>query len=380
MLVTVTLNENQLRAHLEPLVALQEVGSVLLVSDRPAPPIAKLRYVMPPPALVRVAGRAGAKLLVCLVLARRERPHWAVGLNLVPHGINAMLAAKVAGGQSLFHMIGGPREILGGGWCSDNAVLGRLPRPVQVLERLLFRLVRACDFVAVMGTRARRLLIERGMAADRVVPIPASVDESRFHPRAVDGHDYDLITVSQLIPRKRLDDFVGAVARLRETRPGVRAAIVGRGSVEAHLRALSERLGVADAIDFLGFRADVEELYARSRVFVLTSRSEGLSISIAEAMASGLPVVVTDVGEVRDLVREGDNGHLFGVGDVDALVRLTAGLLGDPERRSSLGRRAAADARAVCGRERVRALYRGVLAGKPGPVVPDGLFEQAVAS
>ncbi|MCA1672992.1 MAG: glycosyltransferase, partial [Actinobacteria bacterium] len=293
------------------------------------------------------------------------RPHWTVGLNLVPHGINALLAAKVAGGRSLFHMIGGPREILGGGWCSDNAVLGRLPRPVPALERLLVRLVRACDFVAVMGTEARRLLIERGMAADRVVPIPASVDERRFHPRAADGQDYDLVTVSQLIPRKRLDDFVRAVARLRQTRPRLRAAIVGRGPVEADLRTLAERLGVGDAIDFLGFRGDVEELYARSRVFVLTSRSEGLSIAIAEAMASGLPVVVTDVGEVRDLVRDSENGHLFAVGDVDALVRLAAGLLDDPGRCSSLGRRAAADARAVCGPERVRALYRGLLAGRP---------------
>lgn len=346
-------------------MALEEVGSVVLVADRSAPEIAKLRCVVPPPALGRVAGRAGAKLLICLMLARRERPHWTVGLNLVPHGINAMLAAKVAGGRSLFHMIGGPREILGGGWCSDNAVLGRLPRPVPALERLLVRLVRTCDFVAVMGTEARRLLIERGMAADRVVPIPASVDERRFHPRAADGQDYDLVTVSQLIPRKRLDDFVRAVARLRQTRPRLRAAIVGRGPVEADLRTLAERLGVGDAIDFLGFRGDVEELYARSRVFVLTSRSEGLSIAIAEAMASGLPVVVTDVGEVRDLVRDSENGHLFAVGDVDALVRLAAGLLDDPGRCSSLGRRAAADARAVCGPERVRALYRGLLAGRP---------------
>ncbi len=338
---------------------------MVLVADRPAPEIAKLRCVVPPPTLGRVAGRGGAKLVICLMLARRERPHWTVGLNLVPHGINAMLAAKVAGGRSLFHMIGGPREILGGGWCSDNAVLGRLPRPVPALERLLVRLVRACDFVAVMGTEASRLLIERGMAADRVVPIPASVDERRFHPRAADGQDYDLVTVSQLIPRKRLDDFVRAVARLRETRPRLRAAIVGRGPVEADLRALAEHLGVGDAIDFLGFRDDVEELYARSRVFVLTSRSEGLSIAIAEAMASGLPVVVTDVGEIRDLVRDGENGHLFAVGDVGGLVRLAAGLLDDPGRCSSLGRRAAADARAVCGPERIRALYRGLLAGRP---------------
>lgn len=335
---------------------------MVLVADSPAPEIAKLRSVVPPPALVRVSGRAGAKLLVCLVLARRERPHWTLGFNLVPHGITAMLVARLTRGKSLFYMIGGPVEIDGGGWRSDNAVLQRLPRPVPLLERLLLRIVRACTAVAVMGQGARSLLIERGVAPNRVIAIPASVDEQRFHPRTDASVDYDLVTASQLIPRKRLEDLLRAFAALRAGRPHLRAAIVGSGPLELDLRMLAAQLGIAEAVDFLGFRRDVEDILARARVFVLTSAIEGLPIAITEAMASGLPVVVTDVGEVRDLVRDGENGYLVRVGDVDGLVDRVAKLLDDPALRRELAAAAAVDSVAFCGRERVAGLFASLFA------------------
>jgi glycosyltransferase involved in cell wall biosynthesis len=358
LLITVTLNENQLRSHLGPIVALEEVEAVTLVADVMPPPLRKLTAVVPPPLLVKLLGRAGAKLGVCLWLALRERPDWVMGYNLVPHGLNALIVGKVTRRKSLFHMIGGPIEIEGGGWESDNAVLGRLPRPLPWLERLLVRLVRACTVVATMGEDARGLLVGGGMSPDRVIAIPASVDENRFFPRPDSQRDYDLVTVSQLIPRKRVEDFLQVVALLRRDRPGLRAAIGGGGPLEDDLRRLAIRLGIEDAVDFLGFQAHIEDVYVRSRVFVLTSRYEGLSIAISEAMASGLPVVVTDVGEVRDLVHEGENGYLLPVGDIGSMASRVGQLLDDPARRESLAAAAAADARALSGRARVTRVYR----------------------
>lgn len=365
LLVTVTLNPNQLRAHLEPILLLPELGAVTLVADEAPPPMPKLRVVVPPPTLVRVLGRAGAKLVVCLVLAVRERPDWVFGYNLVPHGLTALFVGKLTRRKTLFHMIGGPVEIEGGGWQSDNAVLGRLPRPFLRLERGLLRLARAYTVVAVMGQGARRLLVAGGVPADRVIPIPASVDGIRFQPRPVEHREYALITVSQLIPRKRLEDFLEAVAQLRVERPWLRAAVVGTGPLRESLRTRAADLGIAGAVDFLGFRVDVEDLYSRSEIFVLTSRYEGLSIALTEAMASGLPAVVSDVGEARDVVVEGVNGHLFPVGDVSALVRHVSTLLENDERRRGFARAAARDVRAVAGIDRVTDLYRKLLGGGP---------------
>jgi len=362
LLVTVTLNPNQLRAHLEPITDLPEVGRVTLVADVAAPPMAKLRTVVPPPRLVRLFGRAGAKLLVALGIALRERPDWILAYNLVPHSLTALATGGVARARVYIHLIGGPREWEGGGFTSDNKVLGRLRRPVPTLERLLVWAIRRADIVAVMGSGARRDLIARGVRAERVAVVPASVDEARFGVQRPTTPRYDLVTASQLIPRKRLEDLLEATALLRKDRPGLRVAIAGRGALEAELRARARALGVEANVEFLGFVADVERLYADARVFVLPSRSEGLSIAMCEAMAVGIPVVSTDVGEARDVVVPGETGELVEVGDVAALARHASELLDHDARRAEMGRAASAAVRAHCSRARVREINRGLLA------------------
>jgi glycosyltransferase involved in cell wall biosynthesis len=364
VLVTVTFNPNQLRAHLEPILDLEEVGHATLIADVPGPELPKLRSVVPPRWLVRVVGRAAGKLLTGIVVALRERPEWILGYKLVPHGLNTVAIARLTGRRSLVHLIGGPAEWEGGGYRSDNAILDRLPRPVPLLERLLVALIGRADVVAVMGSEAQRDLVSHGVPARRVVVVPASVDQRRFRPAEASPRTYDIVTASQLIERKRIDDLLVATALLRARRPGLRVAIAGRGPLEDELRERAERLHVADAVDFLGFVPDLPSLYAASRVFVLTSRREGLSIALTEAMASGLPAVVTDVGEARDVLRPGVNGHLFDVGDVKALAGHVDGLLEDGDLWRRMSSAAARDARAVASRERIADLNRQILLGQ----------------
>lgn len=361
LLVTVTLNPNQLRAHLEPITDLDAVEHVTLVADVAGPPMPKLRTIVPPPLLTRVLGRAGGKFVVTLLVALRERPAWVLGYNLVPHGLTAMTIARLSRRRSLVHLIGGPREWEGGGWTSDNKVLGRLKRPVRAIERLLLGAIRRADAVAVMGSDARTQLIAEGCAPERVRVVPASVDVDRFSlPRAPEPR-YDVVCVSQLIARKRIEDLLAAVALLKRERPDLRVAIAGRGALEADLRAEARRLDLEENVEFLGFVGDVERLYAESAVFALPSRSEGLAIAMCEAMAAGVAVVVTDVGEVRDVVRPGENGEIVPVGDVDALAREIAAILDDDERREAMSRAARAAVVEHCSRERVTAINDGLL-------------------
>jgi len=354
-------HETQARAHFEPLLALDAIEEALLVADRPGPALEKLTTVVPPKLLMRVLGRAGAKLVVATWISARRRPDWIVCYSLVPHGLNSWLMGRLTGRRrSIYHMIGGPREWEGGGWTSDNRVVGRLPRPVRPIERFLLHVVSSFTFVVTMGEYGRRRLVEKGVSGDRVLAIPPSFDEKRFRPRE-GNRRYHLVTVGALIPRKRTSDFIEAVARLRADRPSLHAAIVGAGPLEAELRAQASSLGVADAVDFLGARADVDSIYADSEIFVLPSRDEGLSVAQIEAMASGLPAVVSDVGEASDLLDDGGNGFLYPAGDVDALVQRLAALVDDSELRSRMGAAAAHDARRHAGQERVTRLYARLL-------------------
>jgi glycosyltransferase involved in cell wall biosynthesis len=361
LLVTVTLNPNQIRAHLEPILALPEVAGVTLVADKPAPEMAKLTTIVPPRLLMRVLGRAGAKLVVCLLHARRNRPDWVAAYNLMPHGINVFLVGRLTGTKTLFHLIGGTEEWQGGGWDSDNRYLKRLPRPVAPLEKLFLALIRRYDAVVTMGTRSKRMLVDRGADPNRIHVIPASVDETRFQPVEDAEAVYDIVTVAQLIPRKRLQDLVAAVVELRHTRPDLKVAIVGIGPLEDELRATVDSAGLGDVVEFLGFRRDIEAIYRQSRLFVLTSAHEGLSIALSEAMASGLPAVVSDVSEAPDLVQNDRNGFRYPLGNVERLVECLSAVLDDERRRALFGRAAAEDAREVTGLQRAKERYRGLL-------------------
>jgi len=374
LLATVTLGPNQLRAHLEPILQLPEVEQITLVSDKPGPSMPKFRTVIPRPALVRLLGRAGAKLTTCLAVARKENPDWIVSYNLVPHTINARLVGLVLRRPVMCHIIGGPVEWQGGGWKSDNRVLGRLPRPIRMVEALLVRLIRGCDVIVVMGPQSQAALIERGVPPERVVIVPGGVDSQRFRRANGANPVYQLVTVGRLIPTKRTLDFVKAFARLMARRPDLKGAVLGDGPLEDAIRAEANRLGVDGAIEFLGFRHDIENVYAQSEIFVLTSRNEGLSLAMLEAMASGLTVVVSDVGEARVVVQDERSGYLFPVGDVDALVERLERLLDDAPLRARLGQAAEKEALRVAEYGRIAEAYRKILVEKKGPPAEGSVY------
>ena len=360
LLITVTLNPNQLRAHLEPITDLPEVEHVTLVADEPQPPMAKLRTVVPPRWLMRAVGRAAAKLLTGIAVSLRERPRWVIAYNVVPHAINALLIGRLTRRRVYVHAIGGPVEWEGGGYASDNKVLSRLPAPVPLLERFLLAVLRRCDVVAVMGSQARRALVGHGFVPERVVVLPASVDEKRF---ATGGEHrrWDLVTAVQLIRRKRVDEFLQTVANLRKEHPEIRAAVAGRGPLLEELQAEARRLGVADCVDFLGFVSDIASVYANARVFVLASQREGLSIAMTEAMAGGVPVVVSDIGEARDVVIHGENGFIYPLGDVAAMTSHVKTLLDDDALWARMSEAAVRAVRRSSDRATIRAINRDIL-------------------
>lgn len=143
---------------------------------------------------------------------------------------------------------------------------------------------------------------------------------------------------------KGVDRFLEIAPLILERVPDARFVIVGLGGDEEALRTRVERRGVADRVILPGYRDDIEVFYAMMSVSVLTSRSEGLSITLLESMAHGLPVVATDVGGNPELVEEGRTGFLVPLHDRREFADRVAELLEDPglrERMGSAGRRRA---------------------------------------
>ena len=317
-------------AHLGPLAASPFCAEVIMVATTPVPAIPKVTAVHPPRWLSRIAGNVGARLATFIWLALRLRPDTVGGFHLLINGLVAQLAARLSGARALYFCVGGPTEFAGGGYAGENAYFARLGTPDARVERMLLRAALAFDDIVTMGTGAAQYFRDREPAA-RIHTIGGAIDPHEFH-RADAPAEFDVVFVGRLVPIKRVDRLIGALALAAETLTGLRAVIVGDGPLRGELEALAEARGIRSSVTFAGRRDDVAAWLRRSRVFVLTSASEGVALSLMEAMMCGLPAVVPDVGDLRDVVDDGINGFVVSTPSERAFADAIVKVLHDPER------------------------------------------------
>jgi glycosyltransferase involved in cell wall biosynthesis len=118
--------------------------------------------------------------------------------------------------------------------------------------------------------------------------------------------------------------------------PDTYLVIAGQGEEEQKLKELAVELGTADKVTFIGLRFDLPEIYQLFDVFLLTSFSEGISVTLLEAMASGVSAVVTDVGGNREVVVEGVTGYMVPVDDDRLFAERASCLLMEPEKNMNM--------------------------------------------
>jgi len=211
------------------------------------------------------------------------------------------------------------------------------------------RLRRGFDAVVAQSAEIEQMLLDGGLPPGRVVAIPNPVDTRRFAPAAPDDRPalrrarwpqwpddaVIVLTASRLVADKGTATLLRAVAAADPALP-LRVVVAGDGPARADLERLAASLGLGARISFVGTVTDMAPLYRSSDVFALLSHYEAQSNALLEALATGLPVVVTGVGGM------GDSGRAIGAptvmpGDHGATGAALEALARDPERRAALG-------------------------------------------
>lgn len=318
LLVTAKLIPSLLERYLEPLDALDLIERIFVVRHEPAAErLSKVTNVSFGDAgtarnLVRM-GRAAEQVI------RKHRIDWILGFNPIPWGsVGWALGAR--------HRIPVSLSFIGLDFKHIQHPLGT---PFWIPAR-------TARIVTVTGERMKARLVRGGVRAERVHTLPHAVDVERFRPAVDIEADLDVIAVGQLIPRKRMDVLIDAVALLRDRGISVRAGILGKGPLDRELAERIEERRVADRVELLGYRTDVENALHRSRTFALVSDWEGVPFAMIEAMSAGLVPVVTDVGTIGEWVHDGVNGCIVPVGDVAALADALARLKADSAHHAAL--------------------------------------------
>jgi len=282
-------------------------------------------------------------------LFRSRRPAIVHGRNW--DGLDAMLPARLAGvpvrvqgehGRDMHDLDGSNRR---------QRWLRRLNRPFTT------------HYSTVSRDLAQYLQDAVGIAPESVTQIYNGVDTAVFHPGAAgrsplpglprqEGGRFVVGTVGRLAPVKDQASLIRACALLLRD-PIPQAAemclvIVGDGPMRDELSRVASEQGIADRVIFAGARSDVQEWLRAMDLFVLPSIAEGISNTVLEAMASGLPVVATGVGGNADLLEDGRTGFIVAPGKPEEIAECIGRYLRSPELLSVHGKAA---------RERVERLF-----------------------
>ncbi|MGZ8432248.1 MAG: glycosyltransferase [Candidatus Deferrimicrobiaceae bacterium] len=227
----------------------------------------------------------------------------------------------------------------------------------KILRRVLnWWLARRTPFILAGSDAIRDDIVKYdGVPSGKIHVIPYGVDAEQFHCALSRGEAREKLglpkerfivgTVGRLEEQKGQINLIDAAGRLSREGREVTLLIVGSGREEDRLREQAIREGIGDAVLFLGTRRDLSELFRAMDVFAFPSLWEGFPIALLSAMAAGLPVIVTPVGGVPEVVKDGINGLIVPAGDPTALAAAIWRVHEDPVGASVLGGAAEATVR-----------------------------------
>ena len=233
-------------------------------------------------------------------------------------------------------------KVMNSGYLNDLKLFRTLPRIVGASRMADY--IQRCSRIIALNQLAVAELREMGFATEQIVQIPNGVEVEEIQPKA----DYALSSPIRLIfagrlhKSKGIDKLFHALQLIQQQRPRLTwlLTLLGVGSLHSELVRLAEELNITSSVHFQGQAQDVIPFLRKSDIFVLPSRAEGISNALLEAMACGLPCVVTDNAGNRTIISQEQNGLLVPVDDSAALAEVILRCIDDKQLRERLGRTA----------------------------------------
>jgi glycosyltransferase EpsD len=216
------------------------------------------------------------------------------------------------------------------------------------IEKLLSRFT---DVLITINEEDYKLATNRRFKAGKIVFINGvGIDLNKFKPRTdikksnlrkkhnYNEEDYILIYVGELIHRKHQDLLIKAMKKAKDYIPNIKLLLVGDGILFGYYKKLISKLCVEKNVELLGYRKDISDLMSLADVAVSSSRLEGLPVNIMEAMATGLPLIVSNTRGNRDLVIHGKNGIVFELDNISEVKNAFVKLYKDKDLRLKYGK------------------------------------------
>lgn len=340
MLTGTFYSTNWINAHIAPLVASRHVKHVYMVSYNTDYVLADLTVLKPPTWLTRLCGTTCSRLLCFTYYGVKYHVDYLGGFHILFNGSVAVLLAKLLRCRSIYFSVGGITETLAAGK-TENKCFKFLDDKDDCLTKYICKIAANADVTITMGQGAKNFLQQNDVEAQKIHVISGAIDKQKFHPptQPVDKI-YDLVLTARLSKVKQVDLFLRILQHLKKEQVNCNALIIGDGPLLEVLKAYAQSLDLNDRVHFVGHQKDILDWLHQSKIYILTSRSEGLALSMLEGLKSGLPAIVPNVGDLSDVLIDGYNGALIEQHSIPDFAQRIRALLADPQLLTSYSRNA----------------------------------------
>ncbi|UCC38803.1 MAG: glycosyltransferase family 4 protein [Candidatus Aminicenantes bacterium] len=313
LLVFSGLSDEKLISKISPILSLEKIEKVYLVRNSSFS-FKKVISINPPFFLNILLIREIIKFLFGFYVCLFKKIDYVIGIFLFPHGIFAHVIGKIFKKPIIQLFVGKDVDLI-------------------TKHRNIFKsLLKNAKYIGVRGNNSKRILNEI-IKKEELFFIQRNVYSflNPPDPEAPRLKDIDIIYVAHFDDYKRIDVFLKVISRIKEKYPYIKAALVGKDVRKGRTfyEKMRKELGLEENIRFPGYVENVYSYLDQSKIFLMTSESEGLPMSMIEAMNAGLPCVVPNVGDISDIAENNYNAFLVEPLDVAGFVSRTIQLLED---------------------------------------------------
>lgn len=290
-----TLKENVL----SPILASSVVDSVCILRDETVDDLDERVTIIP--FRTNSKFRHFGKIFRGISFCKKNNIDIIVGVLNTPHGYIGRVIGKVTGVPFVYMTIAGHREFWLGG---------------PLLEKFRIAFFKKSPAITVTGNQTKNYLLKKGFDSTKIFVLP-NLPNPYFNELTINlnrHRKYDIVSFSRIDTNKNLILLVKAIAKLKENGIVPNVAVAGDGDQLQNIIDATKKYNVQECFDFLGYISKMEDkvrIYSDSKIFISCSKGEGFPVSLLEAMGCGCIPVVSNVGDIVDVINHGENGYVF---------------------------------------------------------------------
>lgn len=314
-------NPDKIKRHIGPLADIAEHTTMVCLTPNPE---VDVNYIKVPSYGSRIIG-IGVIFFIAVIESLKNEYDVVISFSLFPYGLYALLVGRISQNPTHLGILGADLDRHAHAWYRRGTLTA----------------FRQFTSISVLGTRHRQQLVDYGVDAEDIFILTNAIDTTIYTPKSnYEEEIYDFVWSGRLAPEKDPVLFIDSINQLSKRGYEVRAVLLGSGKLESKLRKIIDENDLTNVVDLPGWVDEPAEYYAKSRIFVLTSKREALGLSLIESMAMGLACIAPPVGNIPDIIHHEHNALLVDDHDSDAFADAMERLLTDEDLRERLGENA----------------------------------------